>query len=89
MNDRIHESGTPMGLTIALAAIGIGLGVVFYAMFGPVMFAYYAMTLPVGLFMLWLSRDVQTWEQKWAPDQLAHPAPATRKPALEPAEGHV
>ncbi len=92
MNERIQQSGTPMGLTIALAAIGIGIGVVFYATFGFAMFAYYAITVPVCLFMLWLSRDVPTWEQRHAHELEEH-RPARVEPARStattvPAESH-
>jgi hypothetical protein len=87
----ITTTNSRTGLTIILSAIAIALGAACYAMWGGVMFAFYASTLPVGLFLLWMSRDVPSWEEKWAP---APPAPAPRPRAAraigaEPAESRA
>ena len=75
-----------MGLTIILTTIAIMIGAAMYALGGGMAFAFYAMTLPVGLFILWLSRDVKSWEEKWAPSSTVE---RPRSPRALAAEGRA
>ena len=87
----ISTTNSRTGLTIILTAIAIAVGVLCYARWGSVMFGYYAITLPVGLFLLWMSRDVPSWEDKWAPERPAStPRPrVARATGAEPAESRA
>ncbi|HEY8078019.1 MAG TPA: hypothetical protein VIF62_28025 [Labilithrix sp.] len=61
----------PIVLTSAALAIGALIG----AVWGGMGVAMYALTLPVGLFLLWVSWDVATLEERLSP-------PETKVPAL-------
>jgi len=58
-----------MAQSIILTAAAIAIGIALYAFGGWLAFAFYALTLPVALFLLWMARDVQSWEEKWAPSR--------------------
>jgi len=76
---------------VLLTAFVVALGAVILFAFGTFMTAVYAVTVPVGLFLLWISRDVPTLEERLAELEPApSPARAPRespRPAAAPLEG--
>ena len=80
----MERSDSKMGLTVFLTAIAIALAAMFFAVFGAFGLFFFGMTVPVCLFLLWLSRDVESWEDKWAPIREEQREPAPR-PAVSRA----
>jgi hypothetical protein len=90
----MDRSNVKMGLTVLLTGIALAIGGVFYLLYGGFIFTVYAITVPFCLYLLWLSRDVESWEERWAPAPRERPAaamePAARRPAARrPAASHA
>ncbi len=88
----MDRSDSNMGLTVFLTAAAIAFVIVFYVVFGTMGLLFGGITVPVCLFLLWMSRDVRSWEERWAPkSREAAPAstPSPGAASAKPAESRA